>query len=131
MSVVSHMTQTIIVGAPERKLNPRNEWEYGSVTTRGIVPGCSVQPGLMDGLEGSYQGDGKVAYTVWAPAGTSVFRWDLVVVLTADVVVRYKGVYDGIWADESVPKYRVDAHPQVWDSGTILDHTCLFLVGAD
>lgn len=131
MSVVSHMTQTIIVGAPERRMNGRGEWEYGAVRTRGVVPGCSVQPGLMDGLEGTYQGDGKVAYTVWAPPGTSIFRWDMVAVLTADVVRRLGGDYSGIWSDDTVPKYRVDAHPQVWDSGTILDHTCLFLVGAD
>lgn len=131
MSIVRMMTNTIVVGAPERKMNDRGEWEYGRVLTRGIVPGCSVQPGLMDGLEGSYQGDGKVAYTAWLPAGTSIFRWDYVVVLTADVVSRYTGRFDAVWADDNVPKYRVDAHPQVWDTGSILDHTCVFLVGAD
>lgn len=131
MSIVRMMTNTIIVGAPERKTNDRGEWEYGNVVTRVIVPGCSVQPGLMDGLEGSYQGDGKVAYTAWLPAGTSIYRWDYVVVLTADVVSRYPGKFDSVWTDEDVPRYRVDAHPQVWNTGSILDHTCVFLVGAD
>lgn len=131
MSIVRMMTNTVVIGAPERKRNDRGEWEYGEVVTRSVVPGCSVQPGLMDGLEGAYQGNGKVAYTAWLPAGTSIFRWDYVVVLTADVLSRCAGRLDTVWADAEVPKYIVDAHPQVWDTGSILDHTCAFLVGAD
>lgn len=131
MSIVSQMTNTVIIGAPEKRRNDRGEWEYGNVSTREIVSGCSVQPGLMDGLEGSYQGDGLVKYTVWMPAGTSVFRWDYVVVLTSDIVSRYVGQLDNVWEDKDVPKWRVDAYPQVWESGSILDHTCVFLVGED
>lgn len=131
MSIVGQMTNTVIIGAPEKKRNDRGEWEYGKISTRGIVPGCSVQPGLMDGLEGSYQGDGVVKYTVWMPTGTSVFRWDYVVVLTSDIVSRYVGQLDKVWEDPDVPKWRVDAYPQVWESGSILDHTCVFLVGED
>ena len=131
MSVVGMMTNTIVIGAPEKKMNARGEWEYGKIATRGIIPGCSVQPGLMDGLEGSYQGEGKVKYTAWLPAGTSVFRWDYVVVLTADIVSRYVGKFDKVWEDPEIPKWRVDAYPQVWETGSILDHTCVFLVGED
>ena len=131
MSVVSHMTQTVVVGKPDRVQNDRGEWQYGDVTVRSIVSGCSVQPGLMDGLEGTYQGDGKVAYTMWMPPFSEIERWDYVVLVDSRVADLYPSGYDGIWVDDRVPHWRVDAHPQRWEMGTHLDHVCAFLVGAD